>query len=135
MYDFEIFKLFIFRAWANFVILVILISLFLKSILKYENDELKKISLPLITFGIFCQQASNYKTNLHSTRFIVSFLFFASILTYNLYTSMVVSHLVDIKRKSEINSLSDLIESDVPIGFITESKGIINMLDVIIKKK
>lgn len=71
----------------------------------------------LLSIGAFCQQGSNHKITLLSTRCLIIFLFLSSILTYNFYTSVLVSYLVNVKYESEVNNMDDLMDSDVSIGF------------------
>lgn len=130
VFNFQILKPFLFSIWLKFTLLLAAIGLLLKFVLRFENENIKSISILLLTLGIYCQQGAHHKTTLNATRFIISFLFFSSILTYNLYTSIVVSSLIDFKYESKIKYFNDLIESDIEIGFYDESKILQTMLKV-----
>lgn len=129
MFSFEIFKPFVSAVWIAFIVLIFIITNLLHFFSKYECHEFKLISSFLLSFGAFCQQGTIHKINLISTRCLILFLFFAGTLTYNFYTSILVSHLVDVKYESSVNNMDDLIENDVSIGFF-DSATVRNFLKV-----
>lgn len=96
---------------------------FLKIFSKWENNEFRNLPLFLLSFGAFCQQGNFCKTSLISTRCLITFLFLASILSYNFYTSVLVSHLVEVKYESSVNSIDELVESETPIGIFNSIAG------------
>lgn len=88
---------------------------------KWENKKFKIFSFFLLSLGAFCQQGNNYKVKLISTRCLFIFLFFTGTLLFNFYASVLVSHLVNMKYESNVNTMSDLIDSDLDVGFLNSS--------------
>lgn len=133
-FSFEIFKPFVTSIWALIASLILIFFALLNFASKWENNDFKALSLFLLSFGAFCQQsASNRKISLISTQYLIFFIFFTGTLLYNFYTSILVSHLVNIKHELSVNSLDDLIESDARVGFMN-SNVVRNYLNVNIKK-
>lgn len=129
MLSLGIFKPFVMSVWMVLIFMIVIIGFLLSFFSKWETKEFKHLSLFLLSLAAFCQQGTNYKISLISTRFLITFLFIIGILSYNFYTSVLVSHLVNIKYESEVNSMDDLIVSGIPIGFYN-STVIRNYLDV-----
>lgn len=97
--------------------LIGILAILFKIFAKYEANDFKIISFFLLSLGVFCQQGTSYNITLTSIRCLFIFILFAGILIYNFYTSVLVSHLVNIKYKSSINSIDDLTDSQLDIGF------------------
>lgn len=89
----------------------------MKFVSKWTGRDLQRISTFLLLFGAFCQQGTNDTISKTSTRFLIVFLFIASLLAHNFYTSVVVSTLVEIDYDSSVTNLNELSESDIPVGF------------------
>lgn len=113
----EILKPFVVSVWICFAIIIIIIASLLLYVSKWENNEFKMVSQFLLALGAFCQQGWNHNIQLLSTRCLLICLFIAGVLSYNFYTSVLVSYLVNIKYESDINSIDDLMDDDVSIGF------------------
>lgn len=107
--------------WVTAIALILIITLFLRYLSKYENNEFKLHSFFLLPFGAFCQQGITYKASLFSTRCLIIFLFLTGLLLCNFYSSVLVSHLVDMKYESKVNTIEDLAESDLEIGLLNST--------------
>lgn len=123
MISFEILKPFSIAAHIVYAISIILIACSLNVFAKWESKQFKDLPFLLLSWGVFCQQGSHHKIKFISTRVFVFIVSLIAVLTYNFYTSELVSRLVN------VNSMDDLMESDTPIGFYN-SVVIINFLNV-----
>lgn len=129
MFSLKISKPFAASIWATIIMTVCLIAYLLRFFSKYECIEFKSSSAFLLSLGAFCQQGTYHKISMLSTRCLLAFLFVTSVLAYNFYTSVLVSHLVDMKYESNIDSMDDLTEKDIPVGFFnsTETRNFLNV--------
>lgn len=118
VFGLEIFKPFMNSVWISLGIIIILFSMVLHLSLTRERGAPKSIPIVLLLcFGIFCQQGITYRIRKNSTRWSIIFLFFASYIIYNFYTSTLVSTLVETKPISSIENKEELADSNIPIGF------------------
>lgn len=121
MLSLRIFKPFTANIWLLIVIFTMAVTILLNFLSRWESNRFKTSSLFLISFGAFCQQGTNHKITLISTRLLILFLFFNGLLANNFYTSELVSHLVNMKYESNIKDMNELIKSDIPIGFFNST--------------
>lgn len=89
----------------------------------------------VVTFGTICQQGNQISFRLLSGRFLVLFLLLSSILIHNFYTSILVSTLIESSFWTAIQTIQDLADSDIPVGFSNSpwSKSSLKVLGI--KKK
>lgn len=129
IFDFDIFKPFKSSVWLSFVLLILAFSCLLRYIFKYEGGELETVSTFLLAFGAFCQQGINTPISMNSTRCLIVFMFISSVLTYNFYTSVLVSTLVETKRETNIKTKEDLVSNNIPIAFFDSTliRGFLNV--------
>lgn len=118
IFEFDIFKPFHYTVHITYLITVLIIISVLQIFSKWECKEFQDLSLFLLSIGALFQQGANYKISLISTRCFILFIFLVGILTFTFYTSNLVSRLVNLKYESDINSMDDLMNSDISIGFL-----------------
>lgn len=69
----------------------------------------------LVSLGIYCQQGNAAPTNFISTRCLIVFVYLSGILSYNFYTSVLISIIVDSKFETKIKTAEDIVNNNVKI--------------------
>lgn len=116
IFYFKIFQTFSQSIWICLLITIISFTISLKLISKLKIDDPKSIQTLLI-LGVYCQQGFNTRFSSISIHCLITFLHLSGIVAFNFYTSNLVSTLVDSKFQFNINTLDDIANSDIPVGF------------------
>lgn len=82
-----------------------------------ENEKLEAITSIITTLGIYCQQSTQFKMKMNSTRCLLILLLVSSLLIHSFYTSTVVSSTINSQHDSSLQTKEDLANSDIAIGF------------------
>lgn len=119
MYGTDMLKPFDSIIWVLLILTMVLVSVVMHLILKWENQTPKKpeSSTFVMTFGALCQQGVEVTSRRLSGRLLIIFLFSTSIIIYNYYTSMLVSSLVGSSLQTNIHDTISLADSSLEIGF------------------
>lgn len=120
-FGFDIFKPFSCYVWMMYLVLIVVFGSLARITFKYEAITLHSVCTFLMAFGAFCQQGIYGNVSLVSSRTLIACMLFSSLLIYNYYTSTLVSTLVETKHETNIKTLNDLIDSDLPVGFLNST--------------
>lgn len=113
----RIFETFSLSVWICLAFSIIVTGLSLKHLLELKNNDLSYVHTFLISFGVYCQQGYQGHTNSVSARCLVIFLYLSGILTYNFYTSVLVSIIVDSKFETNLKNGNDIAKSNIHLLF------------------
>lgn len=122
IFNFDIFKPFAPLVWLYIAVLLLAVGTLLRFVCRWEgrgtiySQSFAQLELILLTFGAFCQQGNMIHVRFPSSRILVFFLFWTSILIYNFYTSTLVSTLIGITPESDVRDLEKLGDSNIPVG-------------------
>lgn len=84
-------------------------------------NELNDVHTMLISFGVYCQQGYQGRTNSVSARCLIFCSYISGILAFNFYTSVLVSTIVDSKYESNMKTAADFGESNYSLEIQNES--------------
>lgn len=121
IFNLEIFKPFAPHVWLYIAILLLAVGTLLRFVCRWEgsatihSQSFAQLEM-ILTFGAFCQQGNMIPVRFPSSRILVFFLFWTSILIYNFYTSTLVSTLIGITPESDVKDLDKLGDSNIPVG-------------------
>lgn len=119
-------KPFSWTLWLCLICAVLLMGVVLnKTILLEVETSVKEdgyefipsISLTVLsTFGVICQQGMDLVLKWNTSRILQVAFFFAGLVIYNYYTSLVVSDLITFPKATDVNSLRSLKDSNLELG-------------------
>ncbi|XP_045463511.1 ionotropic receptor 75a-like isoform X2 [Harmonia axyridis] len=121
LWENEFLKPFTTKVWLSIVVVLTLLSVFLKitnwieTILMKANGSYSFFTAILITVSVICQQGSYITPSRLTSRFLFFMILILSFLLYNYYTSSIVSALLNAKPR-EPTSYKDLIRSGLELG-------------------
>lgn len=123
IFNLSIFNPFSATVWLLILAIIVVYSFVLKIISRVEYSQIKlhtEVTF-LMILGAFCQQGNKLKFNLMAGRYSLLSLFLCGVLIHNFYTSVLIATLIQSMPETHINSLTDLANSKLSVGFFNNA--------------